>query len=188
MSFTKHTKKKIPNRALMRLVENVEWRSCKALDIGSGPLVETKFLLEKGWFVDAVDKDPESALIANKIKSEKFSFFHTDVANFNFKKEEYDLIVSLLALPFINSNNFNSIFSKILYSLKSGGYLCISLFGDRDGWATVRDTMSFFTREEVESMFSSLKILRFIEDDDVAPTVSGEAKEWHIYTIIAKKL
>lgn len=188
MSFTKHTKKKIPNRTLMRLVENVDCQSCKALDIGSGPLVETKFLLEKGCFVDAIDKDSESAQMASQIKDEKFSFFHTDVVNFNFKKEVYGLIVSLHALPFVNPNDFNSIFNKILYSLKSGGYLCISLFGDRDGWVSTRDTMSFFTREEVESMFSSLKILRFIEDDDVAPTASGEAKEWHIYTIIAKKL
>lgn len=187
MSFTKHTKKNIPNRALVRLIEGLGCQSCKALDIGAGPLVETKFLLEKGYSVDAIDNDPESALSASKIENQKFSFFHTDVTEFDFKEGEYDLVVSLLALPFVNQKDFKYIFNKILYCLKPGGYLCFSLFGDRDGWANSRETMTFLTRENVESMLSVFDVIRFIEDDDIAPTASGKIKNWHIYTIIAKK-
>lgn len=188
MSFTKLANKKKPNQILIELVEFMNCSSGNALDIGAGPLVETSYLLESGYAVDAIDKDPASASVAKEIKSEKFHFFNEDIAHFYFKDKEYNLVLSLFTLPFISPDNFYGVFQRIINSVKDGGYVCISLFGDRDEWANTSTKMTFLTKQKVEALFDSFDIIRFIEEDRKRPTVGGKMKKWHTFTIVAKKI
>lgn len=191
MSFTKLANKKRPNQILVELVEYMKCSSGRALDLGAGPLVETSYLLESGYAVDAVDKDLASASVAKAIKDKKFSFFNEDVVNFNFKNKKYDLVLSLFTLPFIPLNDFYGVFQSIVASIKDNGYICVSLFGDRDEWATTNTKntkMTFLPKQKVEALFDSFEIIRFIEEDRKRPTVGGEMKKWHIFTVVAKKI
>lgn len=188
MSFTKLANKKRPNAILVELVSSIGHTQGKALDLGAGPLVESQFLLESGYEVDAVDKDPASADVASKINNKKFEFFAENIVDFNFKKEKYDLAISLLTLPFIQPEAFNNVFERLISSVKAGGYIYVSLFGDRDDWARTQSAMTFLTKQKIVELFKSFEIIQFIEEEEEGQTVRGGIKKWHIFSIVAKKL
>lgn len=188
MSFTKLANKKRPNAILVELVSSMGHEQGKALDLGAGPLVESQFLLESEYEVDAVDKDPASANIAREINNKKFKFFAQNIVDFDFKKEKYDLVVSLLTLPFIQPEAFNDVFERLVSSVKTGGYIYVSLFGDRDDWAKTQSKMTFLTKQKTEGLFKSFEIIQFIEEEEEGKTVRGDIKKWHIFSIVAKKL
>lgn len=189
MSFTRLSQKKEPNPALVQLVKKMNGHSFRALDVGAGPLAESIFLLERGFHVDAIDKDPESALRAKSIIDEKFTFTRVDIKNHDLPCDSYDLAISFLALPFIKREDFFSVFHKLVGAIKQDGYFLLSLFGERDDWAKNSEKhMTFFSREEVKNLFEGLfEIERFIEEDKTAPSVAGEIKLWHIFTVVARK-
>ena len=110
------------------------------------------------------------------------------IEDFDFKDEEYDIVVSLLTLSFISPDNFDKVFNAICGSLKRGGYTHLSFFGDRDAWAVTQQKMTFPTREKVENLLKDFKIIQFREEDKIGPTVRGDIKKWHIYNIVAQKL
>jgi trans-aconitate methyltransferase len=47
-----------PNTLVVRALEFVDQPSGHALDLGAGPLNDTRLLLQSGFAVDAVDRDP----------------------------------------------------------------------------------------------------------------------------------
>jgi SAM-dependent methyltransferase len=189
MSYASLSKKKSANPALLELVATMQCQSCSALDLGAGKLLDARFLLERGFSVDAVDKDPVVANFAEDLHgNEKFKLYSQDIALFEFKKNQYDLVVSFLTLPFLPPSTFKDVFEKILASLRPGGHLCISLFGDKDDWVQSHgERMTFLRKEEVFDLIAPLTTLRLTEEEKDGPTVRGDVKHWHIYTVVARK-
>lgn len=188
MSYAKLSKKKEPNRILVDLVSKLK-KTGKALDVGAGPLIESKFLLKSGFDVDAYDKDLETAKKAEDIKDDNFNFYLKTIQDSNLDAEIYDLVLSFLTLPFVPPNEFNLVIKKILATTKVGGYVVVSLFGKRDGWAKNHSDMTFLSRKQVVDLFKSgFEIERFIEEDKIGLTVDGNTKKWHIFSVVAKKI
>lgn len=180
------TKAKPPRPLLVKAIEFVENKG-KAIDLGAGNLNDTKFLLNEGFEVIAIDKSPLMAEEAKNIPHEKLRVQTVGFEEFNFPTEEYDLATAMFALPFTSPQRFNEVFEKIRNSLKKGGIFCGQLFGDRDEWKT--DTrMTFHTEEEAKKLFSGFEVIFFKEDEKDDKTAAGVMKHWHIFHFIIRKI
>lgn len=190
MSFAKLSQKKTPNQAIVDLMHKFNFsKKHKALDVGAGPLIETKFLLDKNFTVFAVDSDSESQKIAQSFNNESLVFVLGKIQEVDLLKDEFDLVLSFNTLSFIPKGEISLVFNKITDSVKVGGYIIVSFFGNRDDWAKKYSNLSFFTRSQVTSLFDkNFNIERFIEEDKKGMTVQRIMKNWHIFTVVAKKM
>lgn len=187
MSFTKLSKKRPPYNQLIKLINELDCENCKILEIGGGKLIETSLLLEKGYEVHVVDKDPESKKIANNLNNPALIFNLESIENYIFDKDKFDAVISFLTLPFIREEEFEPIILKIKHSIKSGGYIMASFFGTEDAWNGVRKNMTFISKKELINIFYEFDIIELLEDRLSAPMSNGVVKEWHIFKIFAKK-
>jgi len=179
------TKLKPPRPLLIRAIEYVKNKD-KAIDIGGGALNDTKYLLEKGFEVIAIDKSPLMNEESKKIPHSKLSAITTSFENYHFPKEEYDIASAMFALPFTSPKHFEKVFSNIKESLKKGGIFCGQLFGDRDEWKN-NSEMTFHTKEQVKKLLGDIEIIYLNEEEKESKTAVGDMKHWHIFHIIARK-
>ncbi len=157
-----------------------------ALDVGAGSLRNTKYLLERGFRVVAVDKDEFIESSAKEINNDDLSAFCVDITEWDFPENEFDLVIAINSLPFLHPNNFEKVFEKIKCSLKPGGVFCFTLFGNKDSWATNTER-TFFSRNEVEELISDMNTHLFVEEEEDGKSIRGDDKHWHIFKIIVQK-
>jgi tellurite methyltransferase len=100
---------------------------------------------------------------------------------------EADLVNASWALPFCPPESFPSVWRRIAASLPAGGRFSGQLFGDRDGWRRERE-LTFFTRGEVESLLDGFEPEHLDEVEEDGRTALGEAKHWHVFHVVARKL
>jgi len=173
-----------PDPLAVRMMKFVEQHET-ALDIGAGSLRNTKFLLEKGFRVTAIDTDPALAKYAKEVEGDLLTTSVCDVANFNFSST-YDIILAVNTLSFLAPPDFYTVLEKIKNNLSDEGVLCVTLFGNEDEWSG-NEEMTFLSRSEAEECVRDLHTLVFIEEKSEGATIEGEAKFWHIFRIIAQK-
>lgn len=157
-----------------------------AIDLGAGDLKNTKYLLEQGFDVTAVDKHPIIEEAGKNLQQEKLHVFKTSFEDFDFPKNEYDLVNAMYSLPFVSPEQFNSVFEKVKNSLKKGGVLCMQLFGANHAWAQ-NPSMTFHTAEQARELLKDLEIIRFKEIEKEAGGADGILKHWHFFRIITRK-
>ena len=192
MSFIKATKNnpnKKPREFLLRSLDFFnDFENKKALDLGCGTMTEVKYLLEKGFIVDAVDVDIEATEIEKEINNPKLKFFNLKIEDFEFKENEYDLISCFFTLFHLQKKDFDFYFKKIIDSLKIDGIFTGNIFGDRDTWNT-NNGRTFLLKEEIEKLFlrEDIKIKFFEETEYDAKPAIGEIKHWHVFNFILCK-
>ncbi|MEK7131812.1 MAG: class I SAM-dependent methyltransferase [Patescibacteria group bacterium] len=188
--FKKHEKRK-PRKNLVRAVAFCVNKKT-ALDLGSGTMIESKFLARKGFNVTAVDNSPDARKYAKNIK--KVHFKNISFQKYNFPKKTFDLINSQFSLHLYGKEGFNTFIKKIKNSLKPKGIFVAQFLGVKDSWngdlktATPRANYVFHTRKQAINLLSGLKILEFKEKDEDGKTVLGGLKHWHIFYFIARKI
>lgn len=89
----------------------------RALDLGCGTGARSRYLLEKGWSVDALDNDPN---FISQTALPKLNAFVMDVEKFDFK-EKYDLIVAYGILHYTDPAQFKALMQKIYGALNPNG-------------------------------------------------------------------
>lgn len=161
-------------------------KGTEALEIGAGALNDSKFLLNKGWRVTAIDKSPLTAAAAREILSDQFKFIQTTFDQFDYPVEKFDLINAQWSLSFNSPETFDAVFLSIKSSLKKGGVFCGQFYGYKDGWANNKE-MTFFTLEKVKKLFDGYEILKFVEEGEEIESVEGGKKHWHVFHVITKK-
>lgn len=155
-----------------------------ALDLGCGSGRDSAELLKRGWRVDALDSDLPTLEAArdffqNDLKN--LSFIHADFSDLSLADEKYDLVNASYSLPFCPPPKFHKMWKEIFQSLKVGGILSCELFGIYDTWndqSLAPKERSFFTREEVEGLFSPYKLEFLKEEEFDGPTFSLKEKHW----------
>jgi len=152
----------------------------KAIDLGAGALNETRYLLEQGFDVTAVDQSPLVEQAAIRIGSPKLHAFTASFESFDFPKDRYDLAAAMFALPFVE-DNFSDVFAKVKSSLKKGGVFCGQFFGDRDQRKN-NTHRTFHTKEQVLELFEGLEVLSFEEEERLKGDMNS-----HIFHVIARK-
>ena len=155
----------------------------RALDLGSGALVESKLLLSEGFQeVTAIDIVPFADL-----DDPRFRFVKSSFENFKFPCNTYDLVNANLALPFCKPDAFDKVWNKMRDSLVTGGIFSGQLFGVHDAWNIEDTEMTFHTKEDVDNLLTGFNIKKLEEIRKEGPLATGETKNWHLFLIIAEK-
>lgn len=155
-----------------------------ALDLGAGALVDSKYLLEQGFDVTAVDSSPQVAEYARGL-GDRFHLVTSTFGTYDFPPEAFDLINARYALPFNPPETFDTMFEHLKASLAPGGVFIGEFFGPQDSWAG-REGMTFYAKEDVERLLSPLEVLHLEEERKKGTTALGKEKFWHVFHVIAQ--
>jgi tellurite methyltransferase len=182
------TKERGPRPLLMKAVPYVARRD-EALDLGSGVLNDTKYLLQERFkHVTAVDREAVARDLARTLPRRRFTFTRSAFEDYGFPKNTFDIVTAQYSLPFVQATKFKTIFTKIKRSLVVDGVFTGQFFGDRDDWNVPPRTLTFLARQEVEYLLADMEILELAEEERDSPTVtSKQLKHWHLFHLIAKK-
>lgn len=182
--YLEKTKNLPPSPLLAKAISLVQGRF-SALDLGSGGGKDTKFLLDQGFQVTAVDKDPQvTKILSGQHSHPKLTFENVTFDKFNFGK--YDLINAHFSLPFNPRVSFSEVWRKTKESLNPGGVFVGQFFGPTDSWNTSSSDMNFHTRAQVRNLLIGLEIVQLSEENFDGTTTLGTPKHWHVFHVIAR--
>lgn len=172
------TKDSLPRPSLVEAIKLVKEKR-RALDLGSGPMNDVRYLVSAGFgHIAAVDSNqvPEDILV--EFPEEKVSFVLKPFDSFNFPEDAYDLVNAQYSLSYNPSETFNKLMKSIQRSLKAGGVFVGQFYGTRDYRAENERDMTFLTRAEAEDLLMGYSIVSFIEKElDTKTVMSGEKLE-----------
>ncbi len=157
-----------------------------ALDLGCGAGRDTRYLLEQGFYVTAVDSNPQAIALLAGFPQDHLRAVQSSFDDFEF--ETYDLVNAHFALPFAPKERFHEVFARVKRALNAGGIFVGQFFGVNDEWNTPENHMTFFTREQAEDELKGLKVVEFREEDVDSHVADGTPKHWHVFHIIAQKV
>jgi SAM-dependent methyltransferase len=147
----------------------------KALDIACGVGRNTHFLVEKGFFVDAVDLS-DYALSQVK-ENEKINKIEVDLDTYNLQKNAYDLIININYLS-------RRLFPQIKEALKPNGLLIFETFIVAHGDFNQPANPEYLLRvNELLHAFIGLDIIYYEEKDEI--NLRGE--DTRVASLVAKK-
>lgn len=170
-----------------------------ALDLGAGNLRDTKFLLENGFSVTAVDISTESERLAKEIGSPKLEMFLGRLGEYSFPEDKFSLINAQGILFHVHKDRFEVVLNNIKKTLRQGGVLCADFIGEKDDWNYEDGTKSILTKERLALLERDFEIKSFhdYEADESEEIVKEKAiyknnpdykaKHWHHIDIIAIK-
>jgi tellurite methyltransferase len=160
-----------------------------AIDLGCGDGIETLALLDAGWQVLAIDREPAAITqVQSKARAELQPQLETTIASFeDLELPETDFVYAGYSLPFCKPEYFDRLWANVTARIRPGGRFAGQLFGIRDSWAGNPD-MTFHSAEQVNRLLAhgfETETLREVDEDGDA--FSGP-KHWHVFDIIARKL
>ncbi len=182
--FYKITKDRPPWPRLVQAISLLT-QGRDALDLGCGAGRDTRYLLERGFVVTAVDSDPHVIGLLAEFPQDHLRVVHSSFEAFRF--ETYDLINAHYSLPFMSQENFHLVFGRIKQALRAHGLFVGQFFGVHDEWNTPGNQMTFLSREQAEAELKGLRALEFQEEDIDSHVADGTPKHWHVFHIIAQK-
>lgn len=168
--------------------EGFEPSGAQAVDLGCGDGTETLALLERGWRVLAVDREPAAIervlaiapdTARQRLEARAAAFADADLPT-------ADFIYAGLSLPFCPPAQFPAAWGRVLAALRPGARFAGHFFGPRDSWAGNPD-MSFHAAAELRRILTGFAIDSFSEQEYDRPTALGAPKRWHIYEVIARR-
>lgn len=160
----------------------------RALELGAGAGRDTRYLLEQGFEVTAVDAEPQSVTLLSALAQAHLRVMQSTFEDFDFATNgPYDLISAQFALPFIPPAHFTDVFARLKNALASGGVFAGQFFGVHDEWNTPDRAITFLTRAEAEALLSDLETIELTEEDADGKIADGSPKHWHIFHILARK-
>lgn len=164
----------------------------RALDLGCGALKDSKFLINCGFIVDAVDKEAAVKLLAKDlIMLKPKGAINVIIADYNehdLGKDKYLIVNAQNTLSFNDEKNIKQLIDKIHKALKKKGLFVGSLFGPKDYWAKKRkEKMSFYNSRQAKQLLTHFEILEIWESESDRKTALGTEKHWHVIDFIAKK-
>jgi len=186
--FVEATQNRQPVGYLMEAVEILGPIKGRALDIGCGSGVDSKYLADNGFQVEAVDINETSIEQTKKLCADlSVSIFQKDIVQYNIVLETYHLIIAWNILSFLTKDNSQRIVSSIQDGLVKGGLFVFSFFGPDDDWVKIYSEMSFWTIEELKNLLSKMNFIKVLEEKQRRPGAVGQIKFWHVIRGIAQK-
>ena len=172
--------------ALGRFVDGAQQRRF-AIDLGCGEGTDTRALLQRGWHVLAIDREPEAiARVQTMTPPTLQPQLQTAIAAFEeVTLPNADLIYAGYSLPFCHPSHFMALWQKIVRAIQPGGRFVGQIFGDRDEWRT-NQQMTFLTEAAMQALFTGFVLEYVCEIDEDGQAFSGP-KHWHYFDMIARK-
>jgi len=171
----------------MGLVGAMGVESGQAIEVGFGDGTETLALLADGWQVLAIDPTLQAAeVLRSRVPPDLVARLEVrTTAAQDLVLPPFDLLYAGYALSFVAPAAFPGWWAGMRAALRSGGYLVVNVFGDRDTWAD-DPAMTFVDRATLLTMLDGLEILDLAEEDADGPAFSGP-KHWHVFDVVARR-
>ena len=184
--FYEATMNKKPSLLIQKFFINNYYQKLEgniAMDLGCGAGNDTKFLIDKGFNVIAIDREEQ---VKDIIESQNLNKDKVKVVIDDFSKIEYskvDLILANFSLFFVR-DNFNEFMENLLNNVNSKGFFIGNFLGKEDEWFEAKTTVD---KNELLEFFKDFKMYYFSEEKYYKNTATGKNKFWHVYTIIAQR-
>ncbi len=168
------------NRFLQLLPENAY-----ILDFGCGSGRDTKYFLDKGYRVDAIDGSTELCKIASEVTGipvRKMLFTELE------EQDKYDGIWACSSILHANRSELGNIMKRMIQSLKTEGVIYTSFkYGDSEG---DRDGRYFidFTEETFELFLQKFQELSILESWITADVRAGRNNEKWMNMLLKKEI
>ncbi len=159
----------------------------RALDLGCGKGFDVLSFAEKGFEVDAVDKNNE-LLEAIKFKKNEIHIFNASIEDFVIQEKKYNLITASFSLQFLSKISAQKVIKSMINGLSAKGVIIFNLIGKKDEWAN-NDKWSTWEKSEIIDYLKEfdIKIRNFNEIEGQGKTMASGLKYWHVYEIILIK-
>ncbi len=163
-----------------------------AYDLGCGIGIDTLYMLKNGMQVISTDIDPAVGIAIEQqvelLKSSgnfiKWQFREQSFENLSLQPAQ--IINACFSLPFCKSAYFSSCWKTIASSIVPGGIFCGHLFGVNDGWNCDPD-MTFHSQKQIAELLKGFDTLLLDEQEYDGNDITGNAKHWHVFHIVAAK-
>ncbi|MDH5218400.1 MAG: class I SAM-dependent methyltransferase [Gammaproteobacteria bacterium] len=166
-----------------------------AIDCGCGAGSDIAFLRSYNYFVHAFDIEEESIIrCKQRFKSDN----NVQLSKESFTTYQYpdaSLIVADASLFFCPEKDFGDVWHKITSALSPGGVFSGSFLGPEDTMAGPHYNKEYYwadvlvlTEEKVKDLFCNYIIESFAEYRTSGKTPNGEPHQWHIFSVVAKKV
>ncbi len=156
----------------------------RALDIGPGGLSNTRYLLDRDFAVDVVDRNPAVADRAAALDHPGVRPFPTDIRRFPIERGRYDVVVALDVMKVLPVTAIVSVLAAAQGGLADAGVLCCTLLGHRDSWARRGPPATAFTLPECRRLVSGWADVRLKEIEFDGTDRRGAGKHWHWYALL----
>jgi trans-aconitate methyltransferase len=159
-----------------------------ALDLGCGAGIESKALLDAGWWVQAIDGEPgtEGRLLRTVGgRHDRLTVRVSPFGELAGTLPRADLIYAGYSLPYQRREAFDRLWQRLRTALNPGGLLAVNLFGERDEWAG-DELMTFLTEGEVRGMTDGLETIYWYEEDEPGLAFGGP-KHWHVFDLVMRR-
>jgi SAM-dependent methyltransferase len=178
---------------LEKAIEQYAPQEGYALDMGAGNLRDTKYLLQKGYTVTAIDSSPLSIQMAQNLDNPNLEMFGDVVGNYSFPPEHFSIVNAQGLLFHFQKPRFLFLIQKIYETLKKGGVLSANFIGEKHSWNYEATSKTIVNKKELEEILEGFEIvfLKEFEEDESEETVKIKGKEkpthWHAINVIAVK-
>jgi SAM-dependent methyltransferase len=164
-------------------------RSRYAVDLGCGAGRDARELLQAGWRVLAVDREPAAtAMLEDVTPAGLRAALATRVADLaTVAVPPCDLVNASLSLPFLPAEVFWETWARVLDALSPGGRVAAMLFGDRDDAAGDPD-MTCPAPDAIRASLTAFEVEHWVDREEDGQTALGEAHHFHRVELVARRV
>ena len=166
-----------------------------AVDCGCGAGADIDYLLENGFKIYGFDIEDESI---SRCKRRFKNNTNVVLSREGFETYDYpaaSIVVADASLFLCANADFDGVWAKISECLYNQGVFCGSFLGPLDTMAgPTYDKDAFwpevtvFEANDVRALFQGFEIHHFTEHRSSGNTSQGTPHDWHIFSVVAKKL
>ncbi|MBR7522966.1 MULTISPECIES: class I SAM-dependent methyltransferase [Pseudomonas] len=189
-AFYEDSEKRAPSLLLSRAIDYVKGlEPSHAVDLGCGSGNEAWQMIQAGWQVLAIDREPEAITrTANRCSMSQARSLDARVAHFEHLNglPPSSLIHAGLSLPFCHPHRFEHVWHVVCQALVSGGVFVGHFFGLRHSWSKQKH-MTFHSLGDVQQLAAGMEILLILETESPM-VVESEEVNWHRIDVIVRKI
>jgi SAM-dependent methyltransferase len=159
-----------------------------AVDLGCGAGRDARELLNAGWRVLAIDREPGAiAALESATPPDRRAGLETRIEDLaDVEVPACDLVNASLSLPFLAPEAFWRTWQRVLDALPVGGRFAAMLFGDQDGSAG-DPAMTCLRPDEVRARLAAFEIEHWTDREEDTTTALGEPHHFHLVEFVARR-
>lgn len=144
----------------------------RCLDLGAGEGQLSRWLVDKGFQVTAVEHDPALAEHIRQLASSNISVMEVDLARYQPEPQTFSLVVAAAVLHFLHPHELTKVADRLMWAMKPGALLMAEVLTVDDPSYQVRretqpmveaDTFELEDRPGLIHYFRSRQLLKLFE-------------------------
>jgi SAM-dependent methyltransferase len=178
-----------PRAMLLDVLEAFGDAGRTAVDLGCGSGIDTLAILQRGWSVFATDAEADAIdRLRRRVPTDLATRLRTVVSQMeDIDLPPADLVWASFSLFFCDPARFGDVWDRIRGAVRPGGRFAGQLLGDRDTWAP-RGDISSFTIDRARALFDDGYELERLDEEEKEDDDPDEAKHWHVFHVIARRV